>query len=113
MLFSAELLDEVEGYKPQYEELENLNKLIQNEVIFNNPYCKHTMESLNVSWEELHNCKCLTDIYFLNLHICLMSHGIYGSYFMEWNCLGPSFGHFFAFQVIFPTLTKNNGPVPP
>ncbi|KAL5269854.1 hypothetical protein ACHWQZ_G003356 [Mnemiopsis leidyi] len=55
LAYLAELLDEVEGYKPQYEELENLNKLIQNEVIFNNPYCKHTMESLNVSWEELHN----------------------------------------------------------
>ena len=56
IIILAELLEEVEGYKPQYEELENLNKLIQNEVIFNNPYCKHTMESLNVSWEELHNC---------------------------------------------------------
>lgn len=55
----GELLEEVEGYKPQYEELENLNKLIQNEVIFNNPYCKHTMESLNVSWEELHNCELI------------------------------------------------------
>eukprot|EP00116_Pleurobrachia_bachei_P003825 sb/3464087/ len=51
----GELLEEVESYKPVYEELENLNKKIQNEVIFNNPYCKHTMESLNVSWDELHN----------------------------------------------------------
>ena len=53
----AELLEEVESYKPQYEELENLNKMIQNEVIFNNPHCKHTMESLHVGWEELHSCK--------------------------------------------------------
>lgn len=51
----AELLEEVESYKPQYEELENLNKMIQNEVIFNNPHCKHTMESLHVGWEELHS----------------------------------------------------------
>ncbi|XP_014664565.1 PREDICTED: alpha-actinin, sarcomeric-like isoform X1 [Priapulus caudatus] len=43
----------IQEYKPQFDELEQMNQEVQEALIFENTYTEYTMETLRVGWEQL------------------------------------------------------------